>query len=165
MRPFVAMLRRLAVFLRQVAAFGAFIISLRLLWLSCVSGLAYARTPVSADPLGAASDTAELSSVPSGAFNPHRPDLEELENLAGASKMAPPPAPPPAVPKLRRILVDVGPPRSEVFIRKTKVGHTPYGGQVACVAAEELRVLILPPEGVPLVRVVPCHGDTLLVQQ
>jgi hypothetical protein len=64
---------------------------------------------------------------------------------------------------LRRILVDVGPARSEVFIGKKNVGMTPYGGQIACTLGEEIKIQVLPPEGVPITRRLTCRGDTLLV--
>jgi hypothetical protein len=165
MRPFVLVLRRVAGFLRQLGALGALLLSVRLLWLSCVLGLAYARAPAGDAVRGSEeARTPDPTPAPLRLSNPHRPDLAELSKLAGASMSEPPPEPPAPVPAMRRILVDVGPPRSEVFVGKTRVGHTPYGGQIACLSEDEVKVQILPPQGVPIVRVVACRGDTLLIR-
>jgi hypothetical protein len=50
-----------------------------------------------------------------------------------------------------------------VFIGKKNVGMTPYGGQIACTLGEEIKIQVLPPEGVPITRRLTCRGDTLLV--
>lgn len=162
MRQLVNTLRTCAVLLRQGAALGSLVLAIRVLWLSGLAGLAHARSEANDSPREASIAVARTQA---GAPNPYRPDLEKLSEMIGRVESEPPDVPPAPVPSLRRILVDVGPPRSEVFVGKTKVGHTPYGGQIACIADEEIKIQILPPQGVPILRRVTCRGDTLLVQE
>lgn len=162
MAKVVSALRRVAFFLRQVGALVALILSVRILWLSAVAGIAHAKS----NPTGFESPSPEPQSAPVKAQNAHRPNLEELQSMVSKppeqKEIAPPPPP---VPTQRRILVDVGPARSEVFIGKKNVGMTPFGGQIACLSGEEIKIQVLPPKGIPIQRRVMCLGETLLVQE
>ncbi len=58
--------------------------------------------------------------------------------------------------QLRRLVVDFGPERSEVYLGGRKVGRVPYVGHVHCKLGELVRVQVLPPHGAPISREVPC---------
>ena len=66
--------------------------------------------------------------------------------------------------RLRRVVVDWGPERSEVFIGGKKVGHTPFGGQISCIDGQPVEIVVLPTRGVPLQRRLQCSGEQLRVQ-
>ncbi len=70
---------------------------------------------------------------------------------------------PPATPELRTLLVQSGPARSEVFVNGTRLGETPFAGQWSCREGDDVRVQIVPRQGLPLVRHLRCGGSTLLV--
>lgn len=65
----------------------------------------------------------------------------------------PPPTSPtaelPSLPSPRQILIDLGPPRSEVFVDGRKVGQTPFLGQVKCRPGREIKIQIVPERGLP----------------
>lgn len=167
MATLVRALRRAAFVFRQVAALGALILGVRILWLSAVAGIAHAQSKGAQAEKPTQSPNDQDDRVVSGLVpNTQRPDLDELRSLV--EKTSPSEVeidPPPAVPIQRRILVDVGPARSEVFVGKKNVGMTPFGGQIGCAEGEEIMVQVLPPRGVPIQRRVTCSGDTLLVQE
>jgi hypothetical protein len=50
----------------------------------------------------------------------------------------------------RQILIDLGPPRSEVFVDGRRVGQTPFLGQVRCRPGREIQVQVIPERGFPL---------------
>lgn len=58
--------------------------------------------------------------------------------------------------KLRSIIVDFGPPRSEVFIQGRRVGNTPYAGQVACRDGDKIKVDVVPGAGLPITKLMLC---------
>ncbi len=58
--------------------------------------------------------------------------------------------------RLRSIMVDFGPPRSEVFIQGRRVGNTPYAGQVACRDGDKIKVDVVPPAGLPITKLMLC---------
>ena len=58
--------------------------------------------------------------------------------------------------QLRRLVVDFGPERSDVYLGGRKVGKVPYVGHVHCKLGELVRVQVLPPQGPPISREVPC---------
>lgn len=60
--------------------------------------------------------------------------------------------------ELRRLVVDFGPERSDVYLGGRRVGKVPYVGQVHCKLGEFVRVQVLPPHGPPISRDVPCTG-------
>lgn len=164
MSKWVRVLWRIALFLRQIAALGALSLAVRVLWLSVALGIAHGRTTRDESHEtrrveGGDRENGQGETVQAA----HRPDLDELRSMVGNAPPEEKTEPPPPVPVHRRILVDVGPARSEVFVGKTLVGKTPYGGQIACTSGEEIKVQILPPRGVPIERRVNCRGDTLLV--
>lgn len=68
--------------------------------------------------------------------------------LASAAPAAEEQALPPLSP--RQILVDLGPPRSEVFVDGRRVGQTPFLGQVKCRPGREIQVQVIPERGFPL---------------
>jgi hypothetical protein len=60
--------------------------------------------------------------------------------------------------RVRHVVVDWGPERSEVFINGQLVGQTPYGGQFSCADGSNLEVTVLPTQGAPLRRTLNCSG-------
>jgi hypothetical protein len=77
------------------------------------------------------------------------PDLEPSADdplapkpIASASA-DPPPSP-------RQILVDIGPPRSDVFVDGRRVGQTPFLGQVRCRPGREISIHVIPERGLPI---------------
>lgn len=82
-------------------------------------------------------------------------------NAAATAPSAPPV--PKGPPEVRSLLVDLGPPRSEVFVNTRRLGETPYAGQWTCRAGEILRVQIIPKRGVPVERTLICGGTTMSV--
>lgn len=65
--------------------------------------------------------------------------------------------------QLRRIIVDLGPERSKVFINGTHVGQTPYGGQLSCGNKANIELVVLPETGPPLRRILTCAGTHINV--
>jgi len=92
---------------------------------------------------------------------PERPDLKKIEALAGLDKAMQAQAGPPKGPEvvLRSIVVDFGPPRSEVFINGRLVGQSPFAGQVACKDGDTIRVAVLPKHGAPVTREMRCMAN------
>jgi len=69
----------------------------------------------------------------------------------GAIAVAPPGAADPAGPlSPHQILIDLGPPRSEVFVDGRRVGHTPFVGQVMCRPGREFSIHVVPERGFPI---------------
>lgn len=62
---------------------------------------------------------------------------------SASSNPDPPPSP-------RQILVDIGPPRSDVFVDGRRVGQTPFLGQVRCRPGREISIHVIPERGLPL---------------
>lgn len=60
---------------------------------------------------------------------------------------------------VRTLFVDLGPPRSEVFVDGVRVGHTPYAGSWSCKAGDELRIHVLPRRGVPIESRAACRDS------
>jgi len=54
------------------------------------------------------------------------------------------------LPSPRQILVDIGPPRSDVFVDGRRVGQTPFLGQVRCRPGREISIHVIPERGLPL---------------
>lgn len=50
----------------------------------------------------------------------------------------------------RQILIDLGPPRSEVFVDGHSVGRSPFVGQVKCRPGREISIVVIPERGLPL---------------
>jgi len=98
------------------------------------------------------------------------PDLDPRKQLEALQKELAPAAvqtaPPDAkVPRLRSLVVDLGPPRSEVFVSGRLLGRTPYAGQLVCTEGEELQLDVVPVKGMPLRRKLHCRADILLAQE
>lgn len=100
---------------------------------------------------------------PDGPFLPQRPDLAKLEDLLENEKepgIAAPEAPP--TPRIRRLLVDWGPPRSDVYVNGVLTGKTPYVGQVSCLDGDTVQIQVLPAQGAPRSKKITCHGAQIL---
>ena len=91
--------------------------------------------PPPANPSAAAS----ASATPAASASPEAPAV-------------PPPSTPDAPYEVRTLWVDLGPPRSEVFVSGVLVGRTPYAGTWSCRRGDEVVIHVLPPgrKGVPL---------------
>ncbi len=87
--------------------------------------------------------------------------LEDLirEQVASGAVLQDQPAEP--MTEVRRLIVDWGPERSEVYVGGERVGQTPYVGQVSCQDGAEVEVTVLPRVGVPLKRTFLCGGQQL----
>ncbi len=163
MQAFGAALHEFGIWLRQLGAIILLFLSIRLLWLSGTLGVSLLST--------SAASSGAPSSVAAQPYGQSRPELEDLLELAGSSRDnapdngAPMEDAPVDGPRLRRILVDLGPERSDVYVNGQRVGQTPFGGQVSCSLDEILKVQVLPARGIPLERTVVCRGDTLVIQR
>jgi hypothetical protein len=49
-----------------------------------------------------------------------------------------------------QILIDLGPPRSEVFVDGHSVGRSPFMGQVKCRPGREISIVVVPERGLPI---------------
>ncbi len=63
------------------------------------------------------------------------------------------------------LLVQVEPPRSDVFVNGVLVGQTPYAGDVGCKPGTPLKVDVLPPKGAPKTFHVECRAGTVRVTE
>lgn len=136
--------------LSWLAAVLGLIAGLLLLSLSVVLGLqalhqaraaAEIPPPAAREPRAAADGPA----TPPAAPEPSAPKAAD----------GPPLAAPPATASLagavpRQLLIDLGPPRSEVFVDGRPVGRTPFVGQVRCSPGREIRIQVVPARGLPL---------------
>jgi hypothetical protein len=165
---------------RQLAALGALMLAIRFAWLSGGEALRHLYTRLSPGEaeMGSSEATPDesnptrspLTNLAEGVNhpdNPHRPDLKQLnekfQTAPDVDTLKSDPSPAPI--RARRLLVDVGPERSEVYVQGRLVGHTPYVGQVSCAEGQPIKIDILPPEGAPAVRSAVCRGDTILANQ
>ncbi|MBK8994883.1 MAG: hypothetical protein IPM35_03910 [Myxococcales bacterium] len=87
---------------------------------------------------------------------------------AASASAAPPPRPAGSVVKAGTTLrlplvVTLGADRSELRVNGTKVGNTPYVGEISCRAGESIKLDILPPRGNPTTIEKSCVPGTLRV--
>lgn len=139
---------------KLVAVAGA----LRLLAASGFAALALAALWASVPTDGASPPEAPPRSA-SIALEPAPPSSAPLEASATSEAPARPvPTSPAELPPLRprQILIDLGPPRSEVFVDGHRVGHTPFLGQVRCRPGREIAVQVIPERGLPLAETRVC---------
>jgi len=99
----------------------------------------------------------------------------QAPELSSATSPAPPapasaiaPVPPPTGPTVKvgaalrvPIVVNAKQERSEVRVDGVRVGHSPYVGEVSCKAGEQVKIDVLPPQGVPLSFERRCAPGTL----
>jgi hypothetical protein len=79
--------------------------------------------------------------------------------------LGPPPKPVPKGAPLRLLLsVLAGPERSEVFVNGSRLGLTPYLGDLSCKQGEPLRVEVVPIHQGLISRSAICEGGTLLIR-
>ena len=79
--------------------------------------------------------------------------------------LGPPPKTLPKGAPLRLLLsVLVGPERSEVFVNGSRLGLTPYLGDLSCKQGEPLRVEVVPAHEGLISRSAICEGGTLLIR-
>ncbi len=64
----------------------------------------------------------------------------------------------------RRLVVDVGTDRAEVFVDGRRVGQVPYVGEWACASGDAVEITLVPPAGVPTDYRVPCRGEDITVR-
>lgn len=77
-------------------------------------------------------------------------DLPIAAGSASASASASHGRPAPTGPVHRiSIVVEAGPPRSDVFVAGTKLGQTPFVGEISCALGSEIKIQVLPPKGPP----------------
>lgn len=114
-----------------------------------------ASSPTAADALA--------QKLPPG-IRPDRPDRALIEQLMqgegtpdgqDAKQLQPPAA------QIRRIVVDMGPPRSTVYLDGLEKGRTPYVGQISCIVGSSIKIEVLPQSGAPITRSVNCGADNI----
>lgn len=161
---------------RQTASLGLLFVAVRFAWLAggdVMQAWAADTEALGSGDRGESSDSltdekpGPLDGLSDSMKNSqHRPDLEELKDeLDGGGNegvLAPPKDEATAAP--RRILVDLGAERSEVFVNGRAVGRVPYVGQITCREAEKITIEVLPPTGAPIRRKATCHGAIILAR-
>lgn len=170
----VRFLRFLSRACRILASIGAVFLAVRLAWLSGGDALGAVWADLRAgegdegqadadpDAKSAGDETSPPSVRPADS---HRPNLDQLMAQHDAPTQAPlEPEARQTQAKVRRILVDLGPERSEVFVNGRSLGRVPFAGQVHCSDGDEIRIQVLPPEGIPLERKVSCRGAVILAR-
>jgi hypothetical protein len=138
-------------FARHAFSILAVVLAGRAVWLGVV-----AVTPSSPGSLRNRSERPRVPSDDAKSLMPDRPDLKAIDALAGLDKaIAQRSSKEPEV-MLRSIVVDFGPPRSEVFLNGRLVGQSPFAGQVSCRDGDVVHVAVLPPHGAPILRDMRC---------
>lgn len=105
------------------------------------------------------------SAPPASGAGPSAPATAGPDSAQTAAPPQAPPVPPPpardASYEVRTLWVDLGPPRSEVFVSGVLVGRTPYAGTWSCRRGDEVVIHVLPPGrgGVPLESRAACRDS------
>jgi hypothetical protein len=60
------------------------------------------------------------------------------------------------------LVVSAGPARSQVYVQGSRVGGTPYVGDVSCAEGEPVKVDVVPPRGMPLSFTRRCQSGATL---
>ncbi|HEY3236945.1 MAG TPA: hypothetical protein VGJ84_19660 [Polyangiaceae bacterium] len=63
------------------------------------------------------------------------------------------------------LVVTAGPPRSEVYVNGSFVGHSPFVGDAVCKAGRSVTIELMPLKGAPLRFERPCLPGTLRVEK
>ncbi len=155
---------RMAAWCRQLAAAGCLLCSARIAYIS-MRLLGPESQVVPPRPLSATSSAAAGSDAPpSWSESAPRRDLEQLEEILEREKSLKAQGPEQTaapLPRARRLLVDLGPARSEVYVNGVFAGRTPYLGAVSCAEGQVVRVEVLPPEGPPWQRQLRCDQNQM----
>lgn len=69
-----------------------------------------------------------------------------------------------AAPLRLMLSVLAGPERSEVYVNGSRVGYSPYLGDLSCKSGEKLRIEIVPQKAPLILRSATCEGTTLLIR-
>lgn len=139
---------------RQLAAMGLLLLVVRGTWL--VSGEAIAGAAQGARNHARGEAGAQEGSADGGPQSPHQ---ELIGTLKGEAKVSSKSAEEEVErPALRRLVVDFGPERADVYVRGSRVGQVPYVGQILCMKDELVKVQVLPPSGAPISRQVRCQS-------
>jgi hypothetical protein len=160
----VSPLAPLARFTRQLAAAGVFFCALKF----SAQAVTAAGTHFQPKPAPLQTREGTVPSVTPEQVSAHRPDLEKLKELMAEEasvKTLDSSAEPVPQAKVRQILVDVGPSRSEVFLNGVRSGKTPYAGQISCTEGATIVVEVLPPRGMPWRKEIRCGGIRIIAQQ
>ncbi|MEY4546367.1 MAG: hypothetical protein RL685_2562 [Pseudomonadota bacterium] len=105
---------------------------------------------------------AELSvaSPKVGPSRPHAPATARSRHQPAPERSSAP-----GGPSMRLMLsVNAGPERSEVYVNGSRLGFSPYVGDLTCKQGEQLRVEVVPPKGALVTRSAICEGRTLLIR-
>ena len=155
---------------RLATAVCTCLVSVRLTWMTILEvqaffdGQASQGAAVVRQRKAFASAAAPVSG-PVGAPKERPMNADDVLALSAASASTSAPAAElPKKPEVRTLLVQLGPPRSEVIVNGRRLGETPFAGQWSCVDGDRLKIQIVPREGVPIERALRCGGATLLVQ-
>lgn len=142
---------------RHAATFGACFLAFRLLFGAVTVAKARSSEARGTQSEGAPSGRSGLDQLLRSRDSSR--DLSSIEELAEAAKEKKPERTAEPQVHLRSILVDFGPPRSELFINGRKVGNTPYAGQIGCRDGDKIRVQVVPRVGLPLEKMMLCPAS------
>jgi hypothetical protein len=106
---------------------------------------------------------------------PPPPHVAMPEEQPEALPSRPPAAVPPLAARVHRdpsdaaplrlmLSVLAGPERSEVYVNGSRVGYSPYLGDLSCKSGEKLRIEIVPQKAPLIARTATCEGTTLLIR-
>lgn len=116
---------------------------------------------------------------PVGAAKRAPPEAERLEG-AGAARAPSAPAAPASsstarravatqaksiAPKRRTLFVDLGPPRSDVYVNGVAVGRTPYAGTWGCHDGDEVRIVVIWPGQAPPIQAIARCGPSIVADK
>ncbi len=90
-------------------------------------------------------------------------DEAKIRRAAGRTASDVSSKPPP--PKRRTLFVDLGPPRSEVYVNGVAVGRTPYAGTWGCHDGDEVRIVVIWPGSSPPIEAVARCGPAIVADK
>lgn len=128
-----------------------------------ITGLSAKQEQAAAQSAQNADDSTDLLDPLRQSALERRLDLKQLNDEKSASPPVAAARDTDNATQLRRIIVDLGPERSKVFINGTHVGQTPYGGQLSCGNKAKIELVVLPETGPPLRRSLTCAGTHINV--
>lgn len=150
------MMRRAVVIIRHLAAGLTLLVALRFAYVQCAPWL---------EGIGEFAPDADFAPAqrgPGEIVSEARQERQRLlDEVAAQGSAALVPEPPAPQMLKRSIMIDLGPPRSEVFIAGKRVGQTPYGGHLTCLEGAAIDVLVLPERGAPIKKTYECTSEIL----
>lgn len=146
----------------RLAAGLCLLLSIRLLWLTWeeTSAQRARQLEASSDTLDRKRDRENLTPAPTSSTQ------GQATQAPSSRRHEPTPTSPPrtSAPQMRSLFVDLGSPRSEVYVNGRRLGETPFVGQWSCADGESVRIQVVPPRGMPLERKLVCGGVVMNVK-